>query len=217
VIVHDDFSQENQDVIKNGSYIFLENYIGELNFATMIDNVDFVAKKDAQKELVPLTKLNDFLTWREKEFVEKYEGTRYDTENDNYSLLEGKLQNGNPILVGVNQDLLEWDAKASHPWILEISFEYEASESGLPIQEDFDLMNQIEDELCEKLTDKDGYLFVCRETAQGKRYLNFACKDFIESSKVSDQMIAKYQDKIMMTQTTYKDKYWRSFERFMRS
>ena len=39
------------------------------------------------KELIPISKLKDFLTWREKEFIEKYEGTRHNTENDSYALL----------------------------------------------------------------------------------------------------------------------------------
>ncbi len=212
--VHDEYSEDNEDAIKNGTFIFLENYIGELNFATMIDSVDFIAKADAEKDLIPLTKLNDYLVWREKEFIEKYDGTRYNTDNDNYSLLEGKLSDGSPIFVSVNQDLLQWDAKASHPWILDFCFEYEGNEHGLPEKDTFELMNQIEDELCEKLTDKDGYLFVCRETSSGKRYLNLACKDFINPPKVADEIIKKYEDQILMSQGIYKDKYWQSFERF---
>ena len=76
-IVHNDYKEENKAAIINGCYIFLDNFIGELNFVTTIDNVDFIEKQNAIEKLIPIEKLKDYLIWREKEFVEKYEGKKY--------------------------------------------------------------------------------------------------------------------------------------------
>lgn len=216
-IVHNDYTEENADEIKNGCFLFLENYLGELHFATMIDGVDFASKENAEKELVPFSKLNDFLVWREKEFIEKYEGTRYNTNSDSYSLLEATLKSGNPLIATINTDLLEWDAKASHPWILEVIFEFEGKENGFPEKEDLSTMNTFEDEIMEELKDFEGYLNIGRETANNKRYIYFACKDYRKPCKIVDGFIKKYQDKITVFQECYKDKYWRSLERFRKT
>jgi hypothetical protein len=55
---------------------------------TTIDNLKIISKEEAQKELIPVEKLKAYLTWRQKEFIEKYEGVRRNTENDNYSILK---------------------------------------------------------------------------------------------------------------------------------
>ena len=75
-------TEENKKQILNGTYIFLDNFLGEIDFLNNIDNLTTVSKKEAKKELVPIEKLKDFLTWRQKEFIEKYEGVRYDTEKE---------------------------------------------------------------------------------------------------------------------------------------
>src|SRR5690606_31259503 len=99
--------------IINGTYIFLDNYLGELNFATVIDNITVIAQEDAENELIPIEKLKDFLIWRQKEFTEKYEGIRHDTKQDNHSGLEAELESGNKLIAIINSDLLNWDRKAS--------------------------------------------------------------------------------------------------------
>ena len=81
-IVHEDFNEENKSTITNGTYIFLDNYLGELDFAVTIDNLKVHGKSKNKKELIPIEKLKDFLIWRQKEFIEKYEGTRRNTIDD---------------------------------------------------------------------------------------------------------------------------------------
>ena len=92
-IIHKDYSEKNKDEIINGCYIFLENFLGELEVVTIIDNIEFTSNEEQEKELVPIEKLKDFLIWREKEFVEKYDGVRYNTSEDSYISLETKLKN----------------------------------------------------------------------------------------------------------------------------
>lgn len=215
MIVHDDFNEKHKEAIINGSYIFLDNYLGELNFATTIDDINFIEKSKAEQELVPIKKLKSYLIWREKEFVEKYEGVRCNINDDSYVGLEAELKNGNPLVAIVNSDLLTWDSKASHPWILTIDIKFNGEEnSGMPDADTYDLLNKVEDEMMEELKDFEGYLNVGRQTADGVREVYFACIDFRKPCKIIDTLIKKYSNQITIDYDIYKDKYWRSFERF---
>jgi hypothetical protein len=215
-IVHNDLDEKNKKTITNGTYIFLDNFLGELNFVTTIDEIDVVGKKDVQRELVPIEKLKDFLIWREKEFVEKYEGLRHDTESDNYSMLEAHLESGNALIAVINTDLLNWDSKASHPWILTVEITYNGEgNNGMPDDETFKLLGEIEDEILAELKDADGYLNIGRQTAESVREIYFACKDFRKPAKVLYAMTQKYAGAIAMDYDIYKDKYWLSFDRFV--
>jgi hypothetical protein len=216
-VVHNDLTKNNKSEITNGTYIFLDNYLGELPFVTDIDNLTIIGKEDATKELIPIEKLKAFLSWRRTEFIEKYDGLRHDTENDNFSILEAELENGNFLLAVINTDLLQWDQKASHPWVAKFIFKYDGkNNNGMPSQAELELMNAVEDELMDKLKASDGYLNVGRQTAEGEREIYFACKDFRNPSKVFYNCQQQYSQKITITYDIYKDKYWQSFERFNR-
>lgn len=214
-LTHKDFSEENSEIVTNGTFIALDNTLGELNSVTTIDNVDIINPKDATEELIPLEKLKDFLTWREKEFVEKYKGLRHDTENDNYSGLEATLDNGMPLIAIVNTDLLNWDSKASHPWIAVVEIKYNGNDSGMPGSSDYKLLDEIEAHILEQLKDADGYLNIGRQTAESAREIYFACVEFRKPSKVLYHVKEQYKDKIDLDFEIYRDKYWQSFDRFM--
>ena len=213
-IVHNDLTEENKKQISNGVYIFLDNYLGELDFLNNIDNLTTVGLKQKQKEPVSIEKLKDFLVWREKEFIEKHEGIRYDTENDTYSILEAELS-GNALIAVINTDLLHWDSKASHPWIAVLTIKYDGSNNnGMPDDKDYKLLDAIEEELIPELKDIDGFLNIGRQTANGNREIYFACKDFRRPSKVFFKIQQKYSVSYKIDYDIYKDKYWKSFERF---
>ena len=210
-IVHDDLNSKNRTTIINGTYLFLDNLLGELNFVTTIDHIDFIEKKEVDAELIPIEKLTDFLIWRQKEFIEKYEGFRYNTENDSFSLFEGELENGNASIAVINTVLLEWDCKASHPWILNININYDgANNNGMPCNEDYILMGEIEDEILEELKDIDGYLNIGRQTEVGVRSIFIACRDFRKPSLVLNRTVQKYLKRMDIAYNIYKDKYWQS-------
>ena len=214
-IVHNDLTEENKKQILNGTYIFLDNYLGELDFLNNIDNLTTISKDEAQKELVPIGKLKDFLTWRQKEFIEKYEGVRYDTENDTYSILEAELESGNKLIAVINTELLNWDSKASHPWISVLTLKYDGSNNnGMPNERDYELLDTVEEEIMQELKDVDGFLNIGRQTANGERDIYFACKDFRRPSKVFFKIQQKYSYSFEIEYDIYKDKYWQSFERF---
>jgi hypothetical protein len=214
-IVHNDLTDENKEQISNGTYIFLDNYLGELDFLNNIDNLTIVGKSEAQRDLVPIEKLKDFLTWRQKEFNEKYEGVRYDTENDTHSILEAELESGNKLFAVINTELLNWDSKASHPWIAVLTLKYDGNNNnGMPNDKDYKLLDIIEEEIIQELKDFDGYLNIGRQTAKNERDIYFACKDFRKPSKVYYAIQQKYSESFEIEYDIYKDKYWQSFERF---
>jgi hypothetical protein len=214
-VIHADWSEENKDVIEGGIFIFLDNFLGELNLATAIDHIEIKDKVDADKELIPITKLKDYLSWREAEFVEKYEGMRRNTDEDNHSNLEAVLENGDNLLAIVNEDVLNWEGKVSHPWILSVEIKFDGSQHhGMPDEKAAQLMDLLEDDVMQQLKDYEGYLNVGRETWSGNRLISFACKDFRKPSKVMWDIQKKYAKDFPVNYDIYKDKYWQSFERF---
>jgi hypothetical protein len=214
-IVHKDFNEENKTTITSGTFIFLDNYLGELDFVTTIDNLKVISKEEAQKELIPVEKLKAYLTWRQKEFIEKYEGVRRNTENDNYSILEAKLKSGNALIATINTGLLNWDSKASHPWILKVEIKYDGkNNNGMPSTETLKLLDEIESKIVEELKDFEGYLNIGRQTADSVREIYFACKEFRKPSKVLHKIQNDHSNKVEISYDIYIDKYWQSFNRF---
>ena len=216
-IIYDDFNAEGESLILNGVDIFLDNFLGELNFATKVDYLNVVGKGELHQTLIPIEKLKDFLNWREKEFVEKYEATRYDSDKDEYTVFEAELKSGMLLLASMNSTLLNWACKASHQWILTVNLNYKITSShGLPEPETNHLLNKIEDDLIEALKASDSNLFVGHETANGKREIYFACKEFRRSIKTVDQYAQSFKNaRIEFSYDIEKDKYWHSFKRFM--
>jgi hypothetical protein len=214
-IVYDLFNEEKKGAITNGVYIFLDNYLGELHSVTLIDNMRVVGPDTISEELIPIEKLKDYLIWREKEFVEKYEGTRHNTENDNYSGFESNTKDGGIVIALMNTDLLKWDQKASHPWLFIVTIPFSGSNNnGMPDNETYQLLNEVEDQVMAKLTDLGGYLNVGRETLANKREIFFACKDFREPTKIADELIKKYNSVFEISYEIYKDKYWQTFKHY---
>jgi hypothetical protein len=215
VIVHHAMTEKNKQEITNGVYIFLDNYLGEIDFVTNVDVVNVVPKENAARELIPIQKLRAYLTWRQKEFVERYEGKRYNTDNDEHSVLEAIQEDGTAMIAAINADLIAWDAKASHPWIAVVAMKFDGSENnGMPDDTMFELLDQIEEDLLSQLQDFEGYLNVGRQTSKDLREVYFACRDFRKPSKVIDAIIKKYSDRVEMDFELYSDKYWKTFERF---
>lgn len=218
-IVHNDYSDACRAPITNGCYIFLDNFLGELNFVNQIDNLYIRGKQGLPggTELVPLDKLPAYLLWREKEFIEKYEGTRQVTEEDTYTLLQAEFDDGNKLIAVINTRLLAWDSKASHPWILQVEIGYPGEHNGgMPDPETAAHLEDIEEQLLAALRDEDGYLNIGRQTATNTREIYMACRDFRKPPKVMQALLDAYTGKLEITYSLYKDKYWKSFDRFLR-
>lgn len=214
-VIHNELNDINKEQVGNGTYIFLDNYLGEIDFINNIDNLSIIGKQESQKELIPISKLKDFLNWRRKEFIEKYEGVRYNTEDDEYSIMEAELESGNKLLAVINTTLLNWDRKASHPWICILTLKFDGKDTnGMPNDNDYKLLNEIEEEILQNLIDKDGYLYIGRQTANSERDIYFSCNDFRKPSKVFDEIQRKYHNNFEIDFEIFKDKYWQACERF---
>lgn len=215
-MVYHDYSEEDKNICHHGIHIFLDNYLGEVSYASLIDAVKIISREDATKELVPVSKLKDYLNWRQKEFIEKYEATRYDTQNDSYASMEAKTLEDLPIIAIINTDILKWDSKVSHPWLLTITLEYDGEKhNGLPDSDTYELLNVFEDEVLKELVASDGYLNIGRQTAEGERKIFFACKEFRKPSKVIGNLLGDNKTRIKGDYEIYKDKYWKSLNRFL--
>lgn len=212
-IVHNDYKEDDKSNLLYGVSLFLDNYLGELNFVTSIDNLNLIPKEEAEKELISISELKNFLSQREKQFVENYSDVRYNTENDSYSSFETELQNGKPLVAIMNKTLLDWNCKASHPWILEVEVKYDGNNNnGMPNKKIYSRLDLLEDEMMFNLKDFEGYLNIGRQTADNSRLIYFACKDFRKPSKVMNDINLKYIDELDLSYEIYKDKYWQSFE-----
>lgn len=214
VVAYSDYKQEDHDDILNGVSLFIDNYLGELKSVSLIDNLQVCSFDQADHELIPIDKLKGYLQYRESEFVEKYQGTRYNTDQDMYSSLQGENPEGAVILAIVNKTLLSWDAKPSHPWMVEVVIDYDPIENGLPNKEDYQLIYDMEDSLALNLKDHEGYLYAARKVSDGSCSIFLPCKEFREVSRFLDKWIPNYQDCFTISYYIYKDKYWQSLNQF---
>ena len=215
VVVHDEYNAAENDAFLQAVYIFLDNYLGEYDAVTKLDNVSVQSKQDAEKELLPIHLLKNILILKSSEISRLDKITRSNTDADEFVSLEGETNEGLPLLATLNRTLLTWDQKASHPWMMLIEISYDGHHSnGMPASTDYELLNLIEDELLQELKDVDGYLNIGRETGNHLRTIYFACKEFRKPSKVIDQVIEKYKGNFEIEVSLFKDKYWRALSKF---
>lgn len=214
-IIHQDYTEGNKASITKGVFLALDHFLGELNSATTLDHVTIIHPKDALNEFIPLERLKSYLVWREKEFIEKYEGLRYNGHKDKYATVEAKLQNGLPLLATVNTGILEWDYKASHPWIAEIEIYYHTkTKNAQPDEKTFELLEKVEERINGLLKMEQGYINIGRETAEAIRTIYFACVEFRNVSRILHKIKKEFAHKFDIDYNLYKDKYWQSFDRY---
>ena len=216
-LVHKDCTAEDIEKVKGGGNIFLDLYLGELDFLEKIDRVEFLTPNEVpQEDLVPIEKLKDFIDYRQSEFLEKYKSEKRDTTNDSYSMLEANLNNGRPLLAVVNTSALKWDAKASMQWVAFFTVKFNGDDNnGLPDNKDFEALNAIEDEISEEMEADGNCVYVGRETADGIKESFYACKNYRIPARIFKKYQQKYQDQYEITYEIIKDKYWRSLEKYM--
>ncbi|BAV07304.1 Family of unknown function [Filimonas lacunae] len=216
-VVHNDFTPENKDAIVNGTYIFLDNYLGELDFINNIDSLAIIGPADATRDLIPISKLKDFLIWRQKEFVEKYDGIAYDSGQDSFSVFEASFEDGGKLFALINMHLLSWEGQVSHPWMAILIIRFGAEGAFGLSENDYALLNTIEDEIMAEITSEDGIVNIGRQTVSNEREVYFAAKDFRKISKLLYHTQLKYASNFTIGYDLYKDKYWQSMNRYKQS
>lgn len=213
---HEDATAENLAEVEEGILIYLQHILGEEHYMSIIDRTEVILKDQVGEDLVPLEKLEEYLLWRQKEFLEKYEGFRQDTEQDPHSIYEALLESGNRQVAMINSSLLNWDKKASHPWMMVIAIQYETTrEDRLPDDAISEVLNSFEDRLLAELKDSDGYLNIGRESCNGIREIYFACKEVRDCSRTVDHLLRLYRNHFKSDYAIYKDKYWKTFDSYL--
>jgi len=215
-IIYEGLNETNRDVITNGIYLFIDNLIGELDAVTKIDDLDIIDRPPKGTKPFPINELRSYLEKRESSFTEKYSGIRRNTDDDAYIGFEGQMESGLPIVGIINASLLKWDSKASHPWLAVIEIDFDGrGNNGLPDEATYGLLDNIENDIVADLNDYDGYLNVGRQTGGFKRHIYFACKDFRKPSKKLAEVVRANSRVISIDFKIYKDKYWRTLDRFV--
>lgn len=212
-IVHDDITSLNRGLFEQGIFIYLENYIGELQCLELIDGVAIKSKQEAEGELISMHKLNSFLKWRNKEQVERYDLVKRTTDDDQYTGYETKLESGKSLITTINTNLLHWEHIAAYPWITVIVMKYKEGNNGMPSKEENNILYEIEEEVNKHLTEDLFCLNVGRQTGEDKREIYYASKDFRVPSLALDK-ISKVRNEFTIDYEIYKDKYWQTFDRF---
>jgi len=211
-VVHEDILDANKRLFEQGIFIFLENYIGEIQSIELIDSIEIKARHKAVGELIPISKLSSFLNWRRKEFVEKYDSVKHTTNEDEYTDYESRTNKGKTLIATINTHLLNWEHLAAYPWVAVIRLKYIGT-NGMPTIEEMEQLESIEDMLNEYLSEGLHCLNVGRETGDGLREVYFVCKGFRTPAIALDK-VAKMQMSAEIEFDIRKDKYWKLFNRF---
>jgi hypothetical protein len=215
-LVHKDYNKEADKTIKTGCFVLLDTLLGEFNSTTLIDAITIEETNKSDKDLVSIAKLNDFIVWREKEFVEKYQLTLEDEETYDFTQYKFTLENDLVVIGMINTTFLDIEAKPSHPWMLVIEIDYISdNDRAMPDDETLELLNNFVDELAAELPTSKGYLNLGRETGNNNRTVYFACKEFNLASKITHTVMGKYADRLNITYDIYKDKYWMTMNKFL--
>lgn len=212
-VVHESITDLNRGLFEQGIFIFLENYIGELECLELIDGIKIKAESEAQGELISMHKLASFLKWRNKEQIEKYDQIRHSSDDDTYTGYETKLESGHSLITTLNTNLLHWEHVAAYPWITIVIVKLNNSKNGMPTEEENKRLYDLEEDLNLQLNEDRMCLNIGRQTGDNKREIYYASKDFRVSAVVLDK-ISKSNIGFQLDYEIYKDKYWQTFKRF---
>lgn len=216
ILVHKDYTEEENDNFQSGGMIFLENALGELNTATKIDKYEVRGTPAPQEgiELIPLTKLEDYLVWREKEFVEKYANKEATLPEENWGVLEAQDKNGKPMFTTLNIGFKNWEYRSAYPWLVQIDIDFKGNDKGLPDKKQMEEMQLIEDAILQKVLEITPALFIGHYTHDNRRSIYFHSHDYNTISKVIHHYLDNTVHNYDVVFFIRKDKYWQNMAFF---
>ncbi len=213
--VHQDYDDDQRELFVNGTYVFLDYYIGELEFITSIDEMEVTQASRVKSPPTSISKLPSYLAYRKKEFVEKYDEVLFKELEKEYISFSGNLKSGSPIIAFFKKGFLSWEPKASYPWMLVFEISYDGSQrNGLPSEEMRNQLNDLEENLIKKLESIESRIYVGRQSLDSVRSIFFVCKEFRESSKLAFELVHAHKEQLEISFDLYLDKYWKTFNRF---
>ena len=215
-LVYEDFTkEENYDEILNGVLIFLDNSIGELNMATKIDQWDLVFKDSIPSsiELIPIEKINEYINWREKEFLQKYDKYSYPlVGEEGYSVLEAEYEDL-PISALINRDWKDWPYKSVYSWCIKLELNFKGNEFGFPLKEQLIEIQNFEDEIIKALLS----LKLChigRTIYNNSSSIYFYSNEYLLVSKMIHEFLLNAEISLDINYFISRDKYWRNVEEY---
>ena len=220
MFVYDNFHEEAHEEIFSGIFLFLENYLGEEIMIESIDNIQVEGLNKSNKEFIPIYKLQDYLIWREKEFVEKNQQIKYNSQDDHFLTFEGIIDENVPIVSCVKKNVMHWEYKTSHPWILSIVMRLMDETNSFDknyLDKEKNVINKIQRDFDKLLPENKGYIYVGWHKIEGIIEIFYACQEYRKPSAAMREIEANYTDNINLRYDIFKDKYWRIFEWYANS
>lgn len=215
VITHVDYNVEEDDQFQAGGMIYLENGLGEENAATKIDHYETGPVPDPASgvEVIPISKLADYLNWREKEFVEKYESVHAQRPEENFTLLEAEDSDGKVMLVTIDAGFKEWPLRPAFPWLLQVDINYKGDTNGLPSQQQQEEMQVVEDEIVSLLSESNSW-FIGHRTYDNVRNVYFYASEYRSGSRLLHNYTETARSNYTILFFIRKDKYWQNMEMY---
>lgn len=212
VLTHNGYTKDMDDHFQAGGMIYLENGLGEMYTATRIDNYETGPVPDAGQgiELIPIAKLNEYLNWREKEFVEKYETVPADIP-DTYHLLEAEDKEGKKMLLTVNMDCRYWDKKPAFSWLLQVNINFTGDAAGFPSEEQLIALQTLEEEIF-SLLPVDRTILAGNKTYDNCRNIYFYVSEYKTTAVLLNRFIESKATAYEIIFFIRRDKYWRIME-----
>jgi hypothetical protein len=216
VIVHADYNEDEDANFQTAGMIYLENALGELNTATMIDKYEVSRPPSPGEnvELIPLAKLDGYLKWREKEFVEKYANKEAIRPVENWGVLEAEDREGKPMFATIDSGFRGWEYMAAYPWLVQVDIDYKGDSKGLPDKKQMGALQDIEDELIQKMKAMPSVIFLGHHTHDNRRSIFIHTDDYNPVSKVMHAYIESAKTEYKIVFFIRKDKYWQNMAFF---
>ncbi|HEX7904746.1 MAG TPA: DUF695 domain-containing protein [Chitinophagaceae bacterium] len=217
VLVHPDFNKDEEDNFLSGCQIYIQNAMGELNTATLIDSMDVRGLPEASEaiELIPMSKLNDYLVWREKEFVEKYATLDVKRPAESWGVLEANAGDENkPMLAVIDAGFKDWEYRSAYPWLAQVDIEFEGNEDGMPEKKAMEEMQQLEDDILQLLERLPSTFLMGHDTHDGLRSIYFYTDQFNEVATIINHYLESRSWDYKIVFHIRKDKYWKAMDYF---
>lgn len=212
---HADLTEENREALVPGLHILLDNFLGELEYLEGIDGVEIVEPGDLEGGTwQPIGTLKDHLARMRTEIAARQGNASYEGTEGSWTMFSGETGNGEKLLCVMDMDVLNWEGKASHPWMSILTVKY-SGRNGMPEQDDNQALNDLEEELLPTLQPDAGCLYVGRETGRNERRIFFACKDFRAPSRAFDAIASAWSDRFEFETDLFKDRSWQTHARFL--
>ncbi|MBC7947476.1 MAG: DUF695 domain-containing protein [Chitinophagaceae bacterium] len=214
VFTHKDYNEQEEDDFQTATAIYIQNALGELNTVLHLDHFETGPEPEDKSELIPVTKLGDYLNWREKEFVEKYDHATIESPEDTYHSIEGEDEEGNVMMAIAVTSLKDWPYKPVFPWWVGVQMEYTEAEHGLPGEETLRLLHDTEEKIVTLLTEKQDIVYVASKTYMGCRTAYFYAKNFKQPSLLMHKFAEEFDGELALGFFIEKDKYWQKVDEF---